>query len=173
MRMLADEKPRFRLETQVLHELYTYCWYDFYLLRPCLALIIRLQRPRCTYEGREATQEAQYPLLPRIPPIPHDRSCAHHRHRSPRTPRGVRFTTQHALARHPGPAHPILRRPTRLRRARRGDAQHPRRTTRVVGSRREFEGAQGRNVRQAPARAAVGRKTHRDGVDVARGAAAV
>ena len=22
-----DEKPRFRLETQVLHELYTYCWY--------------------------------------------------------------------------------------------------------------------------------------------------
>ena len=26
-RMLANKKPRFRLETQVLHELYTYCWY--------------------------------------------------------------------------------------------------------------------------------------------------
>jgi hypothetical protein len=31
---LADEEPRFRLETQVLHELYTYCWYGFYSLRP-------------------------------------------------------------------------------------------------------------------------------------------
>jgi hypothetical protein len=139
----------------------------------CPALIIRFQRPRRTYEGRKTTQEAQYPFLPRIPPTPHDRSCTHHRHRSPRVPRGSRFTTQHALARHPGPAYPILRRPTPLRRARCGDAQHPRRTTRVVGSRGEFEGAKSRNVRQAPARTAVGRKTHRDGVDVARDYAAV
>lgn len=134
-----------------------------FVIPPSRARLIALaQCPRSTHEGRESAQEAQHPILARIPTIPHSRSA----NRQRRDGRGPSFRAQpsaeHALACDPGATHPVFRRPARLGSARRGDAQHPRRPTSVVDPRREGEGTQGRDVRQIAARAAAGRAPHRD-----------
>jgi hypothetical protein len=74
MRMLADEKHRFRLETQVLHELYTYCWYGFLLPstavfgtnRSLVAPALHIPKSRSNSRGLISPTPTYTPHSPRL-----------------------------------------------------------------------------------------------------------